>query len=73
MCPSHLPGWTVIRHDFINNGNKITSWLYFHVAGGSEPASYAWTLNPQYVVGRDGRIPGSGEYRSVVGSGRGGT
>jgi hypothetical protein len=44
-------GWTSIRDDSISNSNKITSWLYYHVAGGSEPASYSWRISAQYAVG----------------------
>jgi hypothetical protein len=44
-------GWSVIRHDAISNGNKITSWLYFKTAGAEEPVSYAWSINSQYAAG----------------------
>lgn len=49
--PSPPAGWTVIRHDAVNVGNKMTSWLYFKVAGGSEPISYSWTISSQYGAG----------------------
>ncbi len=50
--PSAPAGWTLIRHDNINNGNKITSWLYYRVAGGrSEPNSYSWNIASQYAAG----------------------
>ncbi len=44
-------GWKVIRQDAVSFGNKMTSWLYYKVAGGSEPASYSWTLASQYTAG----------------------
>jgi len=44
-------GWTVIRHDSVNNGNKMTSWLYYKVAGGSEPPAYDWQIASQYAAG----------------------
>ena len=49
--PSAPAGWTVIRHDNISNGNKITSWLYYRVAGESEPGSYSWNIASQYAAG----------------------
>jgi hypothetical protein len=45
-------GWTVVRHDAVSfAGVKLTSWLYFRVAGGSEPASYGWQITLQYAAG----------------------
>ena len=44
-------GWNLIRHDSTSNGNQITSWLYDKVAGTMEPASYTWTIAPQYAAG----------------------
>jgi hypothetical protein len=49
--PTAPAGWTLIRHDSVSNANKITSWLYYHVAGSSEPASYSWHITSQYVAG----------------------
>jgi hypothetical protein len=49
--PAAPSGWTFVRNDAIGNGNKITSWLYFHVAGSSEPASYSWKIASQYAAG----------------------
>jgi len=49
--PTPPTGWSLIRDDNVGNGNKITSWLYFHVAGSSEPASYSWKIAPQYAAG----------------------
>lgn len=49
--PTAPGGWNVIRHDNISNsGNLITSWLYYRVAGGSEPGSYTWTIAKQYAA-----------------------
>ena len=42
--PTAPSGWTSIRHDAVSNGNNATSWLYYKVAGASEPASYGWNL-----------------------------
>ncbi len=49
--PSAPAGWTLIQHNTLNNGNKITSWLYYKVAGGSEPLSYSWTIASQFAAG----------------------
>src|SRR5208337_103949 len=50
-APTAPAGWNVIRHDAVNLGNKMTSWLYYKVAASSEPASYTWSLAPQYAAG----------------------
>jgi hypothetical protein len=57
--PSVPAGWTVIRHDNVNGGNKMTSWLYYKVAGGSEPASYRWHIALQYAAGQMGAWRGT--------------
>ena len=49
--PTPPAGWTNIRHDSISNGNKITSWLYYKVAGSNEPNSFGWSLGSQYAAG----------------------
>jgi hypothetical protein len=51
--PAAPSGWASIRHDSgsIANGDKITTWLYYRVAGGSEPASYGWSISSQYAAG----------------------
>jgi len=52
--PFALPGgWTSIRHDTVisNNGNRITSWLYYKVASPTEPTSYVWYLGSQWAAG----------------------
>ena len=50
--PAAPLGWNSIRHDFVtNSGNRITSWLYYKVAGPSEPTSYAWTISSQWAAG----------------------
>ena len=49
--PTAPGGWTTIRHDSVNSSNQATSWLYYHVAGASEPASYSWTISPNFAAG----------------------
>ncbi len=49
--PSIPAGWTQIRHDALIATNRITTWLYFHVASGSEPASYSWNISSQFAAG----------------------
>ena len=49
--PTAPSGWAGIRHDAVSNGNRITSWLYYKVAGANEPATYGWNINPQYAAG----------------------
>ena len=45
-------GWTSIRHDSVSgSGNKLTSWVYSHLTGSSEPASYSWQISSQYAAG----------------------
>jgi hypothetical protein len=44
-------GWTLIRHDSVSNVDLLSTWLYFHVAGGSEPGSYGWRIASQYAAG----------------------
>ncbi len=44
-------GWALVRLDAVSNANKITSWLYYKVAGADEPASYGWTLGSQWAAG----------------------
>ena len=43
--------WSPIRSDSVGSANKITSWLYYKVAGNSEPASYSWSIASQYAAG----------------------
>jgi hypothetical protein len=51
-APMAPAGWSVIRNDAVTNSiNKMTSWLYFKVAGSNEPASYSWQINLQYAAG----------------------
>src|SRR5208283_3983500 len=50
--PTAPGGWNFIRRDFVsNNGNKMTSWLYYKVATASEPSTYSWTISSQYAAG----------------------
>jgi hypothetical protein len=49
--PSIPSGWNLIRSDHVTAvGNQITSWLYFRIAGGSEPSSYSWHIASQYAA-----------------------
>ena len=60
--PTAPGGWTGIRHDSANsNGNQenISSWLYYKVAGASEPASYAWNLSSNFAAGAMGAWRGA--------------
>ncbi len=58
--PTAPAGWFVIRHDTVNSGgNKLTTWLYYKVAGGSEPASYSWQFASQYAAGTMGAWRGA--------------
>ena len=52
--PTIPNGWTGIRHDSVNAANKATSWLYFKVAGASEPVSYTWTISSNFAAGAMG-------------------
>jgi hypothetical protein len=49
--PTPPSGWTSIRHDAVSNTNRITSWLYYKVAGANEPASYRWNISSQWAAG----------------------
>jgi hypothetical protein len=49
--PTAPVGWSFIRDDSVSNGNRITSWLYSHVAGSSEPATYSWKIASQFAAG----------------------
>lgn len=51
IVPMAPNGWSLVRHDAASNGNKITSWLYFKVAGSGEPPSYSWQIASQYAAG----------------------
>jgi SdrD B-like protein len=41
-------GWTLVRRD--NNGTTVSSALYYHVAGATEPTSYTWTFNAARAI-----------------------
>jgi hypothetical protein len=49
--PSPPAGWSSIRHDSVNSANKATSWLYYKVAGSSEPPSYIWNISSNWAAG----------------------
>ncbi|MBI2967953.1 MAG: T9SS type A sorting domain-containing protein [Bacteroidetes bacterium] len=38
-------GWTLIRYDGLNDGSTIGSWLYYKVAGASEPSTYDFSVS----------------------------
>jgi len=65
--PTAPGGWNLIRHDFVsNNGNKMTSWLYYKVATASEPGSYSWTLTTsQYAAGVIGAWQGASSVTPI--------
>ncbi|MGH8013514.1 MAG: hypothetical protein ACREQ4_13540, partial [Candidatus Binataceae bacterium] len=37
-------GWTLVRSDE-SSDNQAAQWVYYHVAGASEPTSYTWAYN----------------------------
>src|SRR5208283_624855 len=51
--PNFPSGWSSIRNDSVGGGssNQATSWLYYKVAGASEPALYTWTVSSNFAVG----------------------
>jgi len=64
--PTAPGGWNLIRHDFVsNNGNKMTSWLYYKVATATEPASYGWTISSQYAAGVMGAWQGASSVSPI--------
>jgi len=60
-------GWTSIRHDTVisNNGNRITSWLYYKIASAAEPASYGWTISSQWAAGVMGAWQGASSVTPI--------
>jgi len=64
--PTAPSGWTSIRHDaVVSSGNQITSWLYYKVAGASEPASYGWTISSQWAAGVMGAWQGAASVSPI--------
>jgi hypothetical protein len=58
--PTAPAGWNSIRHDSISDaGNLATSWLYYRIAGASEPASYGWNISSNFAVGVMGAWKGT--------------
>ena len=49
--PAAPSGWSLVRHDSVSSGNQMTSWVYYKIAGASEPASYSWNITSQYAAG----------------------
>ncbi len=58
--PTAPSGWTSIRHDSVSSSNKLTSWLYYKVAGANEPASYGWSITSNFAAGAMGAWRGAG-------------
>ena len=52
--PTPPAGWSIVRHDAASNGNRITSWLYYKIAGSGEPPSYTWSIGSQWAAGAMG-------------------
>jgi len=64
--PTAPGGWNLIRHDFvINNGNRITSWLYYKLAGASETGPYSWTISSQWAAGVIGAWRGASSLTPI--------
>jgi MSHA biogenesis protein MshQ len=67
-------GWTSVRHDQIaSGGNQVASWLYYRVSSGSEPASYTWSISPQFAAGLMGDWRGANGAPFLTSSGITGT
>ena len=49
--PTPPNGWNSIRHDSVNSTSLATSWLYYRIAGASEPASYSWLISSSFAAG----------------------
>ncbi len=57
--PTPPSGWSLIRHDSVYGGYKLTSWIYYKVAGSAEPATYSWNIAPQWAAGGMGAWRGT--------------
>ncbi len=51
IVPTSPSGWISIRHDAVSSLNKLTSWLYYKLAGANEPTFYGWSLNSSWAAG----------------------
>jgi kumamolisin len=50
--PTPPNGWSSIRNNSIGGGgNAATSWLYYKIAGSSEPANYSWNITSNFAAG----------------------
>ena len=49
--PTPPIGWTALRRDTVNSGDKASTWLYYRIAGASEPASYSWSIGANWAAG----------------------
>ncbi len=72
IAPSTPSGWSSLRHDSISNGNQITSWLYYRIAGSNEPPSYGWNLSSTWAAGAMGAWRGSTSLDGFSGTTKGG-
>ncbi len=59
VVPTPPSGWIGVRHDSVSSINKLTSWLYYKVAGASEPASFGWSLSSSWAAGLMGAWRGA--------------
>lgn len=57
--PTAPSGWTLIRRDFVSGGYKLTSWVYYKIAGSAEPATYSWNIASQWAAGAMGAWRGT--------------
>ncbi len=57
--PTVPSGWTSVRHDAVSSSNKLTSWLYYKVAGANEPPSYGWNIASNFAAGAMGAWRGA--------------
>ena len=67
--PTPPIGWNTIRHDTVSNGNLLTSWLYYKIAGANEPAAYGWNLASNWAAGVMGAWRGTSTTPVDVASG----
>ena len=67
--PAAPTGWNAIRHDSVNNGNKMTSWALLQDRWKKRTSSYSWKIVPQYAAGvmGHGAVP---QYRLSTSLGR---
>jgi hypothetical protein len=49
--PVSPSGWSLIRHDSASAGYRVTSWLYYKIAGANEPNLDSWNISAQWAAG----------------------